>query len=702
MSKLANKISGFLLCLLLLTLSVVSFEAAAQDNIRIQGKITDITTGEPISAVNIIDDGYVIAYSDVDGNYSCTVSRNAELIFYSGQYEEVKIRVNNRQIINIQMQLLTIEISEAVVTASFANTTVYVEPSDLQLVGDHFILKTNVRIPKKQFDINSRFIFQPALYDATLKDTTFFRPVVIDGENYHINQLRYFSFDGSKDKLADYIVTNELSKSDNIYFYKDSLYVDPKNVDNDFRSDCYIGINGLFRREIARPNAKKDYEDTLVIAKGTVNPLRFIEYNIDPQPLTDTTLIPKPEMKLLMDAGVSKINFVLGKAKVDEADSASVQNIQNIKQKLQAIVNNEFATLKSIEIVGYSSPEGTYKQNLALAQDRTKLILKELAASLDPAVAKYVELTSNSVVEPWSKVADLLRESDPELAQYIDDLVFKYSDSHDHIIPHMRKHAKYRSYLLKDVLPDLRKVEYTLNYSEFRKLRDHEIWDRYNAKTEEISRYEYWRLIDTAPDSLTRYSLITEGLEKYPNFTYVANDLAIQLIRQDSVNLEILKPSLGRKAPEPVIYNQALMALGAREVAMADSLARLLPMNDGTAYLKSITAALAGDYEGAYPQLASRGGLNEVLLLLCMERNATALNKCNELMAGGEYNENAKFWYIHAVCANRTEDIFTAMTSLEMAIMLDPSLEETARLDSDAMDIIDLIRPPEGESQTEY
>lgn len=701
MKILANKISGILLSVLFLAIGSFLFEASAQD-IRIQGKITDIATGEPIAAVNIIDDGYVIAYSDIDGNYSCTVARDAELIFYSGQHEEVKIKVNNRQIINVQMQMLTIEISEAVVTASFGNTTVYVEPSDLQLVGDHFILKTNVRIPRKQFDLNSRFIFQPVLYDATLKDSTYFRPVVIDGFNYHINQQRYFSFDGSKDRLADYVVTNELSQNDNIYSYKDSLYVDPKNVNNDFRSDCYIAINGLFKRENTRPGAKKDYEDTLLIAKGTVNPLRFIEYNIDPQELTDTNLIPKPEMKLLMDAGVSKINFVLGKAKVDENDAESVQNIQSIKQKIQAIVNNEFATLKSIEIVGYASPEGSYKQNLSLAQARTDLILKELAASLDPSVAKFVDLTSESVVEPWSKVANMLRDTDPELAAYIDDLVYKYADTHDKIIPHMRNHKKYRTFLLKETLPSLRKVEYTLNYSEFRKLKDHEIWDRYNAKTEEISRYEYWRLIDTAPDSLTRYSLISEGLEKYPNFTYVANDLAIQLIKQDSVNLEILKPSLGRRAPEPVIYNQALMALGAREVAMADSLSRLLPMNDTTAYLKSITAALAGDYEAAYPQLASRGGLNEVLLLLCMERNANALAKCNELMATGDYNDNAKFWYVHAVCANRAEDIFTAMTSLEMALMLDPSLEETARLDSDAMDIIDLIRPPLDGTQTEY
>lgn len=690
-----NKLVSVLFFVIFLGLGSLTNPAKGQDRIRIQGKITDITTGEPIPVVNIIENGYVIAYSDIDGNYSCIVGRDSELIFYSGQYEEIKTRVDNRQVINVQMKMLTIEISEAVVTASYGNTTVYVEPSDLQIVGDHFVLKTTVRIPKKQFDSNSRFIFQPSLYNATLKDTSFFRPVVIDGENYHINQQRYFAFDGSKDRLADYVVTNELNQTDHIYAYKDSLYVAPTDLDHDYRSDCYIGINGLFKKTGGKP----DYTDTLTIAKGTVNPLRFLEYNIEPQDLTDTTFIPKPEMKLLMDAGVSKINFVLGKAKVDESDPESVQNINTIKQKIQAIVNNEFATLKSIEIVGYASPEGTYKQNMSLAEDRTELILKELAASLDPAVAKYVDLTSSSVVEPWSKVAQMLKDSEPELAGYIDDLVYKYADTHDKIIPHMRKHNKYRSVLLKETLPALRKVEYTLNYSEFRKLKDFEIWDRYNAKTEEISRYEYWRLIDTAPDSLTRYNLITESLEKYPNFTYVANDLAVQLIRQDSVNLELLKPSLGKKAPEPVIYNQALMALGAREVAMADSLARILPMNDASAYLKSVTAALAGDYETAYPMIASRGGLNEVLLLLCMERNATAMSKCNEMITFPEYSQNAKFWYIHAVCANRTDDIFTAMISMETALALDPSLEEIGRLDSDAMDIIELIRPTEEGAQ---
>ena len=163
-----NRLSG-ILTVIFLFLGAFGFTAAAQDEIHVQGKVTDISTGEAIPGVNIIVDGYVYTYTDIDGNYTCSVARDAEIIYYHGQYEEVKVKVNNRQVINVQMQMLTIELSEAVVTASFGKTTVYVEPSDLQIVGDHFVLKTTVRIPKRRFDLNSRFIFQPTLYNATLK-----------------------------------------------------------------------------------------------------------------------------------------------------------------------------------------------------------------------------------------------------------------------------------------------------------------------------------------------------------------------------------------------------------------------------------------------------------------------------------------------------------------------------------------------------
>ena len=130
-----NKSSVLLLSVILLFLGSVFNFANAQDVIRVQGKITDITTGEPIAAVNVIEDGYVVSYSDIDGNYFCTVSRNAELIFYSGQYEEVKVKVDNRQIININMTIKLVELGESIVVGKMSKKTIVVDQTELEVVG---------------------------------------------------------------------------------------------------------------------------------------------------------------------------------------------------------------------------------------------------------------------------------------------------------------------------------------------------------------------------------------------------------------------------------------------------------------------------------------------------------------------------------------------------------------------------------------
>ena len=75
-----NKITVFILSLICLFIGAANFTANGQDKIRVQGKITDIATGEPIAAGNVIEDGYVVAYSDIDGNYVCTVPRSAHLL----------------------------------------------------------------------------------------------------------------------------------------------------------------------------------------------------------------------------------------------------------------------------------------------------------------------------------------------------------------------------------------------------------------------------------------------------------------------------------------------------------------------------------------------------------------------------------------------------------------------------------------------
>lgn len=665
---------------------LINFNLHAQKSITVQGQITVLSSNEAIPFVTIVHNNTLIGYSDEDGKYRISVPNDAEIIFTKTNYNDYRVKVKNRQIIDIQMTEKSVEIDEIVITGKTNKNKISVEPTDLEVVGNYFHLKTKFRVQKGVFTSEKRFIVQPTLYNATTRKTKYFVPVVIDGSIYEINKERHHAFDTSQDRLINYKVENTLHNTDYIYQYKDSIYVDFKDIDQDYKADCFLVVNGLFE-------SKKDYQDTVTIAKGTKNPLRFLDYSFTPLELKDSIHHPRPEMKLMSDIGVSRINFIIGKAEIDRSNQNNVIEIKSIKDKIGSILNDENATLQSIEITGYASPEGNYQSNTSLAKKRTALILKELTSFIPADEQKYITLTSQSVVEPWSKVAQLLAQDSSQLASSINDLVIKYKDRHDEIQYSIRKIKGYRPIITEQYLPQLRKVEYRLNYNKFRKLTDEEIWKHFNNNDQTLSRYEYWRLIETSPNASLKNELENIALQKYPNFALIANRKAVELLKKDSLNTVLLEPCLGERAPVEVIFNQTLMLLGVRDIETADSLMSLLPPNENTDYLKAIINTLNGNYESSYPLIAARGGINEVLILLCMNRNQEALEKTQIMANDPQYNNSSKFWYVRAVCTNRVEDLPMAMMSLKRAIALDPSLEEIAKLDSDIMDVLEIIKP---------
>ena len=139
------------------------------------------------------------------------------------------------------------------------------------------------------------------------------------------------------------------------------------------------------------------------------------------------------------------------------------------------------------------------------------------------------------------------------------------------------------------------------------------------------------------------------------------------------------------------------MALKSGDIELADSLRRFMPTNSKNSYLKAVVNTLNGHYNDAYPFIASMGGLNEVLILLCMGRNKDADAKMTVLLEDQTNWQNADIWYVKAICANRLEDLNWAIEALNQAITLNPKLIEIARLDSDVMDVLDIILPPEEE-----
>lgn len=679
------------LLLALILMILPTHRAEAQHEIRIQGVVRDLATSEPIGGVSVIYNGDQVAFTDVDGNYSAFVPNNAELLFYKPEYNDYEVTVDNRQIININMTIKLVELGESIVVGKMSKKTIVVDQTELEVVGNYFHLKTKFRVPKQIFTTDKRFIVQPSLVNVTRGKVDWFRPVVMDGEVYKVNRQRVLGFEEDEDVLKPYIVENDLDETHNIYQYHDSLFISREHFNEDFKAECYLAVNANYE------NPKKDFLDTVIIARGTQNPLRFLDYHIDPLELNDTSLIPKPEMKLVADKGVSRIGFVIGKAEIDRSDPENEAQMNAIKEKLLSIVDNRFSTLNGISVIGYASPDGTYRRNALLAQDRTDMVLREVVSALPEDVRKYVKLSSMSVVEPWSSVAKLMAADSLESASAVQEIVTKYGDDYVNTQNAVRRLPDYKEVIAKEYLPRLRRVEYEINSTEFRNLTVPEIWDRYNSGEEDISRYEFWKLIESCETPERQVAMEREALKKFRNFTLIANREAVRLHNSDSINLDVLAPSVHLHAPVEVNFNQTLMALKAGDVELADSLMRFMPSDSRTSYLKAIVNTLNGDYDAAYPYIASMGGLNEVLILLCQGRNKDADAKMTILLEDQNNWKNADIWYVKAICANRLEDLNWAIEALNQAIMLDPKLIEIARLDSDVMDVLDIILPPEEE-----
>ena len=91
-------------------------------NIVVSGKVTDVADGVGIPGVNIIVKGTTMGTTtDLDGNYSLTVSSNATLVFSFIGYTGQEIAVNNQTTINVSM-VLDLQALEEVITIGYGTT----------------------------------------------------------------------------------------------------------------------------------------------------------------------------------------------------------------------------------------------------------------------------------------------------------------------------------------------------------------------------------------------------------------------------------------------------------------------------------------------------------------------------------------------------------------------------------------------------
>lgn len=666
-----KRISKILLLIATLILAL-PFEICAQ-NIRLTGVVRG-NNGERIGGVSITDLGRqrVLGITDEDGKYSVVLAPNATLSFTCMGYSEEKVKVKGRLTIDVEMKSTAREIGEITVTASLLGNVVF-EPSEIEVIGNYFHLRTRFKVPKEVMALDHRLVVQPTIYNVTRRKIIYLRPVVSDGREYLMTQERMYSFDIKSDPLSPYIQESQMSRQGEIIAYHDSVYIE--NNRDDYRSDVFLSVEDY--KKIIRI-------DTMTIAKGTVNPLRFFDYQLGAQELTDSIYIPKPELALRNDKGEVHLTYLPGKAKIDESDPHNASELKKLQDRIAFLENDPDARLESMSINGISSPDGTYSKNVVLADERMKVARDRILSYISPVTREFLKVESSSKVEDWLPVVAMMkRDSLEDKARELQAIIDKYPGQLNAQFDKIRKLSYYRSLIVPKYLPELRRVEYNFGYSLYRVLKDEEIREMYEQNYTQLSRYDFYRMFLQAKDDVERETLYAQALSVYPKFMLAANNLAAMYIRQGRSDAELLKPFIKEGAPVEVLSNQIVAYLDDWRYESADSVAALMPDSEITDYIKSVTRVLNGDYKKALEQFADEGGINEVLILLAMKRNEEAWEKAQELP-----DDSARTLYVKAIITNRLDMVIEAINYIETALEMDPSLREIAEIDADVKDLL--------------
>ena len=670
----------FLVALFLLSVSEVS----AQEVMRVLGTVVLKSDGSPCIGVNVSDASTrrVLAMTDVDGTFAVNVRSNARLRFSMVGMKTKEVDVKGKSRLRVVLEEESVSLKEVTISQKRITDKILPEPTDIEVKGNYFHVKTRVRVPREMFSHNTRLVVQPVLNNATRKQVTLMKPMVYDAREYNETQDRLYNFDLNDslagDPLAHYITvkseqTREKGRPNDIIGYNDSIYVE--HVKDDFSCDVYMAIEN-YNRIL--------YRDTTIIARGTVNPLRFLDYSFAAHELTDSAYFPKKEVQLRDSQGKVNLRFPVGKAVFDSSDPQNASEIDKLRQQIETISQSKGASLSSLELRGQSSPEGRYDRNLSLAKMRMDYALGFLKRTLPADMTQGMTFTSDATVASWSRVAEMLRKD--TLATEA-DRVEAILAAHRDIEAQGRAIQRlpfYHQIIATRCLPQLRRVYYTLHYNVYRTLTIDEIAQLYAQDYSQLSKYEFFKLYRAEADTAKRVAMMRQALEVYPSFMAAANDLSVQLINHRQYDAALLRPFAGANAPQEVNVNQLIALLNEGLYASADSVAHYVNDNESTHTMLAVNAVLNGRYDSEnYATIAKTGKRNEVVMLLAMKLNDAALRMSRNLP-----DNEAVSHYLRAICLNRTDDPTEAYEELKRAFAMDASLKEIAKTDGDVTDLL--------------
>ena len=652
---------------------------------------------------------------------SLAVYPNSKLTISAIGYESQTIKTgkDNNKTIEVKLLMEKYTLMEAKVKGDLNDIFSGPARTVAKQEGNWYKIPFTLKLKREHFHHDSRVVVQPVLYNHTRDTVIYMRPKVLDRPEYNVTQDRLYGFDiEENDPLGEYVtVATEKDSVINVQRFKQlpdsvkgkgfkALFRQIKNIPKRLKArkidlHTYTWVDSIYKenpnddcdcelRCLTEDYYKVLYDTAAVVAVGVVRPLRWLEYDVGIKEITDENKIPKPVQTPKADSAKVDLQFPNNGAQFDLSNEVNKRIIDDLEEKLRALLGNKNATRINITLSCTSSPEGGYAHNYSLSQERMRFATNVLYGRLG-ADRDRVSFDQGASVATWTDVAALLKKDSLfDKASAVEEIAAKFKNRDDQWRA-MRSLPFYGDLLTNKYLPQLRRVDYIISYTEFRNPSLQETradYEKYGPGPN-INEYMYWQLYTNAENDTIRERIIREALKQYPDkeskeTRVFAHDLQVVLLRHHRSDTTLLAPFAGTYAWDEIniAHAVALLENGAYQAAMDHM--RRVKETEKTRFLHSICAVLAGERGKVLDVVARTSQRNRVSVLLHIDQNEAAYKTAMQMP-----DSLALTHYLRAVCINRLgiakidDAIDKAKKELAIAIEMDPELKAIAEGDAD-------------------
>ncbi len=622
-----------------------------------------------------------IATPDYEGHFEADIASGGALLVIDEGTPRV-IKITSALKYDIQLK------SDSADGILLKNTDIYGERRGMQMRelppiddGPNLHWNVSVSIPAYYGNKHARLIFQPAVIDCQTEDTIqYLEPMVFDGKQYHLAQIRRKSFDFQRnDSLAKYTQLQKLTEKP-FAFQWETTYPKPNP------EHSYKWVSDMLLEDYTHVYYDDDTKE------GTCNsrkPWKMLDIGFARKDIVlDERYYEQAKAQLRETDRDLQLTFEIGKAILTD-DSVNMQTINRLVRELRSYGRQ----LMNVKIQGTASPDGNPERNAELANKRAQHALT--------MISQYVGSASMQVAPPkvysWMDVADSLD------GRGLNSVATELREMVQRNAMNGIRQLMVETPEMNQILQNLRlmKCSYTIRQNKVMD-PDEALWAYYHDKSygeggdNRFSNGDYYHLFRQITDSAELRKLTDRAYRelrdrttsKYSPFAaYIANRVASYAIADDEVNTDILAPYIDMKSSleaqrqisfdneykytinrRELVANQAIMYFRAMKLGAASHLADKLPDTEDFRDIKMFTdleTLFFKQNKTASEQQRAMQALNYAMQTSDVNRAVLSFELAPEL--GKTYQEveplinalpddNPKKWYMKGVIAANSSE----------------------------------------------